>query len=211
MTLADRIQHLRKAKGISQEELADQIGVSRQAVSKWESGQSSPDLEKIILLSEFFDVATDYLLKGMEPLPKENPKSKDKPDANLFSMVGTALNFMGVIVAAMVWHEEQVATATAIGLIFLVIGCMVYGIGMILSDDVTKPRAKQRFLFINIWTVTFIPLSVACNMLLGIGLIAPYPLMVNPPIGFAAFWVVYLAISIFVDWKIAKDQKRSSP
>ncbi len=211
MTLADRIQHLRKAKGISQEELADQIGVSRQAVSKWESGQSSPDLEKVILLSEFFDVATDYLLKGMEPLPKENPKSKDKPNANLFSIVGTALNFMGLIVAAMVWHEEQVATATAIGLIFLVIGCMVYGIGMILSDDVTKPRAKQRFFFINIWTVTFIPLSVACNMLLGIGLIAPYPLMVNPPIGFAAFWVVYLAIGIFVDWKIAKVQKRSSP
>lgn len=211
MTLADRIQHLRKAKGISQEELADQIGVSRQAVSKWESGQSSPDLEKIILLSEFFDVATDYLLKGMEPLPKENPKSKDKPNANLFSIVGTALNFMGLIVAAMVWHEEQVATATAIGLIFLVIGCMVYGIGMILSDDVTKPRAKQRFFFINIWTVTFIPLSVACNMLLGIGLIAPYPLMVNPPIGFAAFWVVYLATGIFVDWKIAKVQKRSSP
>ena len=211
MTLADRIQHLRKAKGISQEELADQIGVSRQAVSKWESGQSSPDLEKVILLSEFFDVATDYLLKGMEPLPKENPKSKDKPNANLFSIVGTALNFMGLIVAALVWHEEQVATATAIGLIFLVIGCMVYGIGMILSDDVTKPRAKQRFLFINIWTVTFIPLSVACNMLLGIGLIAPYPLMVNPPIGFAAFWVVYLAIGIFVDWKIAKVQKRSSP
>lgn len=211
MTLADRIQHLRKAKGISQEELADQIGVSRQAVSKWESGQSSPDLEKVILLSEFFDVATDYLLKGMEPLPKENPKSKDKPNANLFSIVGTALNFMGLIVAAMVWHEEQVATATAIGLIFLVIGCMVYGIGMILSDDVTKPRAKQRFFFINIWTVTFIPLSVACNMLLGIGLIAPYPLMVNPPIGFAAFWVVYLATGIFVGWKIAKVQKRSSP
>ncbi|OUQ23168.1 transcriptional regulator [Flavonifractor sp. An135] len=211
MTLADRIQHLRKAKGISQEELADQIGVSRQAVSKWESGQSSPDLEKVILLSEFFDVATDYLLKGMELLPKENPKSKDKPNANLFSIVGTALNFMGLIVAAMVWHEEQVATATAIGLIFLVIGCMVYGIGMILSDDVTKPRAKQRFFFINIWTVTFIPLSVACNMLLGIGLIAPYPLMVNPPIGFAAFWVVYLATGIFVDWKIAKVQKRSSP
>lgn len=48
MTIADRIQSLRKAKGISQEELANKIGVSRQAVSKWESEQSSPDLEKII-------------------------------------------------------------------------------------------------------------------------------------------------------------------
>ena len=53
MTMADRIQALRKAKGISQEELADKIGVSRQAISKWESEQSSPDLEKIILLSDF--------------------------------------------------------------------------------------------------------------------------------------------------------------
>ena len=96
MTLADRIQHLRKAKGISQEELADQIGVSRQAVSKWESGQSSPDLEKVILLSEFFDVATDYLLKGMEPLPKENPKSKDKPNANQpVFYCGNRLEFYG--------------------------------------------------------------------------------------------------------------------
>ena len=49
MNLADRIQQLRKRKGISQEELADRIGVSRQAVSKWESGQTSPDLEKIVL------------------------------------------------------------------------------------------------------------------------------------------------------------------
>ena len=50
MTIADRIQSLRKAKGVSQEELADRIGVSRQAVSKWESEQSTPDVEKIVLL-----------------------------------------------------------------------------------------------------------------------------------------------------------------
>ena len=67
MNVADRIQSLRKIKGISQEQLAEAIGVSRQAVSKWESEQSTPDLEKIILMSDFFDVTTDYLLKGIEP------------------------------------------------------------------------------------------------------------------------------------------------
>lgn len=66
MTIADRILELRKIKGISQEELADKIGVSRQAVSKWESEQSIPDLDKIIILSEFFEVSTDFLLKGIE-------------------------------------------------------------------------------------------------------------------------------------------------
>ena len=59
MNIADRIQKLRKSRGISQEELADRIGVSRQAVSKWESSQSVPDLEKIILLSDYFETTTD--------------------------------------------------------------------------------------------------------------------------------------------------------
>lgn len=63
MNIADRIQYLRKQKGYSQEELADKVGVSRQAVSKWESEQSTPDLEKVIVMSELFEVTTDYILK----------------------------------------------------------------------------------------------------------------------------------------------------
>ena len=61
MNTADRIQYLRKTKGLSQEQLADAIGVSRQAVSKWESEQASPDLEKVVIMSEFFGVTTDYI------------------------------------------------------------------------------------------------------------------------------------------------------
>ena len=71
MNIADRIQSLRKAKGISQEQLADVVGVSRQAVSKWESEQTIPDLEKIIIMSDYFGVTTDYILKGIEPVPQE--------------------------------------------------------------------------------------------------------------------------------------------
>ncbi len=75
MNMADRIQSLRKAKGMSQEELADKIGVSRQAVSKWESGQSTPDSEKIIIMSELFEVTTDYILKGIESVSATNKKT----------------------------------------------------------------------------------------------------------------------------------------
>lgn len=66
MNIADRIRELRKNKGLSQEELAEQLGVSRQAISKWESEQSVPDIEKIILISDYFEVSTDYVLKGIE-------------------------------------------------------------------------------------------------------------------------------------------------
>lgn len=63
MILGDKILQLRKNKGWSQEELAEKCGVSRQSVSKWEGGVSIPDLGKILLLSQLFDVTTDYLLK----------------------------------------------------------------------------------------------------------------------------------------------------
>ena len=64
MILADKIMALRKKAGWSQEELAAQLNVSRQSVSKWESAQSTPDLQKIIRMAELFQVSTDYLLTG---------------------------------------------------------------------------------------------------------------------------------------------------
>ena len=63
MKLADKITDERKKKGWSQEELAEKLGLSRQAVSKWESAGSTPDIQRIIQLSELFGVSTDYLLK----------------------------------------------------------------------------------------------------------------------------------------------------
>ena len=75
MTIADRIQSLRKSKGMSQEELADKVGVSRQAVSKWESEQATPDLDKVVIMSDIFEVTTDYLLKGIEPVKSDDHKT----------------------------------------------------------------------------------------------------------------------------------------
>lgn len=63
MILADKLIRLRKKNGWSQEELAEKMNVSRQAVSKWEGAQTIPDLEKILLLGELFGMTTDYLLK----------------------------------------------------------------------------------------------------------------------------------------------------
>ena len=63
MIFADKLIQLRKKAGWSQEELAEQMNVTRQSVSKWEGAQSVPDLEKIIHLSNLFGVSTDYLLK----------------------------------------------------------------------------------------------------------------------------------------------------
>ena len=66
MDFSEKILTLRKANDMTQEQLAEKLDVSRQSVSKWESGQASPELEKIVALSTLFDVTTDYLLKSSE-------------------------------------------------------------------------------------------------------------------------------------------------
>lgn len=79
MTLADKIIDLRKKRGWSQEELAERMGVSRQAVSKWESASSLPDLGRIVQLSELFGVSTDYLLKEEGKSSEEESSSDADP------------------------------------------------------------------------------------------------------------------------------------
>ena len=64
MSIGEKIYSLRKSKNMSQEDLANVLNVSRQTVSKWETGESNPDIEKIVPLCDFFDISTDELLKG---------------------------------------------------------------------------------------------------------------------------------------------------
>lgn len=72
MSIGDRIIALRKEKALSQGQLAEIVGVSRQAVSKWESGQNSPDTIKLIHLADILDTDVEYLATGRKT-PKEEP------------------------------------------------------------------------------------------------------------------------------------------
>ena len=215
MNLADRIQQLRKIRGISQEELADRIGVSRQAVSKWESGQTSPDLEKIVLLSDYFEVTTDYLLKGVSPtqaqtVPAQTVPAQIVPDVQIFTMAGSALNLIGLIAAAMIWYERQTAAATAAGLILMVAGCVVYGTGILRADGEAKGRAKKTFWSVNVWILPFIPLSMVYNILFGGLGTAPYPILTGPVsgfLGFVLFWIVYIGIGTAVELALHARRK----
>ena len=191
MTIADRIQNLRKTKGISQKELADNIGVSRQAVSKWESEQSTPDVEKIILLSEYFEVTTDYLLKGVEPVGQKEKKSDITFICNT---VATALNLLGIVMSVFIWYSTQETGAVIAGLVFVILGTMVHVIGLGQSSGKQKISTIYRFWEINVWTVIFIPLALVYNVIME-GIPAPYPMInINTIYAFAVFWLVYFLI-----------------
>ncbi|MBQ7187458.1 MAG: helix-turn-helix transcriptional regulator [Ruminococcus sp.] len=86
MILADKIIDLRKKNGLSQEELAEKMNVSRQSVSKWEGAQSVPDLNKIIMLSEIFGVSTDYLLKDTLDAPEGEVREESGTPLRTVSM-----------------------------------------------------------------------------------------------------------------------------
>jgi len=75
MSIGEQIQKIRIMKGLTQERLAELLEVSRQSVSKWELGQAIPDVEKIIRMSELFDVTTDTILlrNAKEEMKNQNP------------------------------------------------------------------------------------------------------------------------------------------
>lgn len=111
MLLGEKLQLLRKQKGMSQEQLALQVGVSRQAVSKWELNHSLPDTEKIIELSKLFDVSTDYLLKDYIEIPKENQLLVMYKGNRYKTGVGIACVLLSCISFFVVWVLEKIYPA----------------------------------------------------------------------------------------------------
>ena len=105
MNLGEKIHQLRKQSGMSQEELAAKITVSRQAISKWELGESIPDTENVVQLSKLFNVSTDFLLNDdvesdMDiPVVRENSERLKRKYylQLLYVVMGLALVFLVVI------------------------------------------------------------------------------------------------------------------
>ncbi len=86
MLFADRLQNLRKSKGLSQEKLAEKCNVTRQAVSKWETGFGYPETEKLLILCEILDVDLDYLMR--DKIMKAEDYSAQKEISFLESFIG---------------------------------------------------------------------------------------------------------------------------
>ena len=91
MTLGEKLQMLRKSRALSQEQLAEELEVSRQAISKWECGDSVPDLDKLKSISRYFGVTTDYLIfeeqSGLQPEQAEKSLDVETCKKALLSLV----------------------------------------------------------------------------------------------------------------------------
>lgn len=197
MNMADRIQYLRKTNGISQEELADKVGVSRQAVSKWESEQSLPDLGKIITMSDYFGVTTDYILKGIEPVADKEQKSSEITSKILY-IASTAFVVIGLFSAFAGWYEKQTMDTIWGSMIIQAIGIAGYFIGRLFSA--ARPPFAVNWL--NLSGLLLMPFSMVTGAisiaLFKEGWIAPYPIDIAHVVLFVIMYTSICAVSFIV-------------
>lgn len=104
MSLSEQLYTLRRRSGLSQEQLAEKLGVSRQAVSKWESGASTPESEKLIAISRYFNVTVDHLINGtsVEPSPAGSPEGKTSHPRALAGLIICLAGVAGIILWGLV-------------------------------------------------------------------------------------------------------------
>lgn len=204
MNLSDRIQYLRKVRGISQEGLADQLGVSRQAVSKWESEQSMPDLDKIISMSDYFEVTTDYLLKGIEPVVQKEEEQSIKHRriaSNICYQLSLGFIGLGIILSIILADFLKISVLLTPVLIVQGVGLLVWGTGRNLSE--VRPSFQVKLALILF--LIFVPLGFLSNILFPLGKIFPYPTSLAASLTFVTFYLILgVCISLFLkkqDWK----------
>ena len=89
-----------------------------------------------------------------------------KNDASLFSVVGTSVNFIGLILAIAIWITKQSLISVAIGVIIMAMGCMIFAIGQFTGDN--KKKASLIFWSISIWLLSLIPISCIFNWVSGL-------------------------------------------
>lgn len=104
MTLGQRIQELRKGLQLSQEELGERMGVSRQAISKWEGDQTIPELDKLIALSKLFGLTLGQLLGVEQPVSAPTPRGTSRRLKILLAGMGAAILILAVTVGAL-WSQ----------------------------------------------------------------------------------------------------------
>ena len=98
--LSEKLYKLRKNSGLSQEQLAEKMNVSRQAISKWESGTAVPESEKLIIISNYFGVSVDYLLKDVE---EDKPKAQDSAIEEKPKMLAGIIICIAGIISMVIW------------------------------------------------------------------------------------------------------------
>lgn len=157
MKFSERLSDLRKRKGLSQEALAEQLGVSRQAVSKWENGEAMPELSKLELLCRIFEVSPNDLMGYEESRGEESPSAKTEKsrNGNQRAVFWLVIGCMGFVVTAfclcwsianpVIYNGNHGLTGSLQGndcMELFIIGCIVTVVGLLESYFAINGKGK---------------------------------------------------------------------
>lgn len=201
MKLGEKLQQLRKKSGLSQEQLAAQLTVSRQAVSKWELDETMPDTENVIQLSRIFGVSCDYLLRDEiedqgalnvpQPAPpdhRHSPPADDRSgglqppgethlneqgwEHNAFAL-SLFLCAVGLLIALGGWLHWQTSAPLIIGLVIQLTGVMLFELAVPRMGE-NRTIIRLKFYKMAVWLLMPIPMYGACWWMFDFA-IRPYP------------------------------------
>ncbi len=148
MALGERLKESRVSKGYSQGNVADHLHISRQSISKWENGNSYPDLDNLVKLSTYYEVSIDELLKENQELKKKLKENKGKIEENVQKLAfirGSSEKDEGLLL-----------------LIIAFIGSLIPPIGLIIAPIIIKKNKKTNTLY------KFVYLACVCCMLVNV-------------------------------------------
>lgn len=156
MALSEKLYTLRRKSGLSQEQLAEQLGVSRQAISKWESGQSVPESDKLLVIGNYFKVSLDYLLKEdneQQPAAKVTQVDNSLQTSDKTKWLLGIISCIGGVVCLIIWGllsilspdvSNQLSESSMIHIdgngIFLILCIIAIVVGAILLLKNTKKK-----------------------------------------------------------------------
>ena len=210
MTFAEKLLKLRKEKGMSQEDLAESLEVSRQAVSRWEMGTAMPDSPNLLKISQLFGVSADYLLHDEFCSEKDTPAVKEttselKKDYNrkkaLLVLVGLqALAFF----AGLIGHFFAQSALTVwlclpmhcINIIAFELGFRMYG-----RPDSGARKYKRLYYQISVWFFAYFPIRIIFGVFWSL-----YPRPYSSLVREGSYLLIYLLVCSFVTY-ILKAKK----
>lgn len=174
MTIGEKVQNLRKTNNLSQEQLAEKLLISRQAISKWELGESIPDTDKIISLSRIFKVSTDYIL--LNDINSDIKVSEMEPDSKLLNRqyslkalltITTGIIIIGLfmsIIALLTWAYIPLIS---VGFIIQMVSVVVFEVmSSRYAIENENKEVRKRFYALSIWFILPFPIFLISDRFL---------------------------------------------
>lgn len=211
MTFGEKLQTLRKAKGMSQEQLAERIEVSRQAVSKWELDESLPDINNILRLSEMFGVSTDFLLRDTIDPPEELSNNLEKSYVNAIQRrsilpLAAGLVVIGLLVSIAGWELWRTGLAVCFGVIIQIVGIILFESKI--KGEIDPGKSRRIFYTIACWLILPFPVWWFCTAALRF-YPRPYSYLASLLIPTAVYFLSCGTIVLLMLWGNRRQKKKT--